>query len=802
MNELTFQEIHLSDYLNILRRRWIILTAALLVALYFFWFPVLRLLPMYRTTCALQLEEDKGLGRGWASNIPEFLWYERWMNNQTIVLKSRSIAEKVVQKLALRLQMKPKERVYQIFFRDLLQSIKANPLGDLLPQRWMAWLQQIEGQISTSPIFIRALRVEEGAPIGLYRVEFHDTLRFDLIGPRGHRYGQGEVGKPFPGPHFSFVVEGRGQRGRVCEFEVFSEDQAISSLQSSISVTAEKDSNLIHLAVKWNEPQMAGEVANAILDVYQETLVAKKSRDISQVLNYVESQLKISDDNLRKAEDELRQLKGRERVFDLETQLKNSIAQYSQYEKELHSLSLYRNQAEGILESLKSSKPFSARGTLFSLGAALNDQGITTWSQKLSDIMARREALLSLYTEEHPKVQQLDGEFEGLKKNIIIGIEGLISTLRLKERSLQAILKKLEKRVQQIPALEQEFYSLQRVVRAGQQVNDFLLQKHAELSVNRASVLPNVFVLERASRLGTYIGPNVERKLLWALLIGLALGIGLTFLVEYFDTSIKSPDQVQKVTGLPFLGSIHHFVRSRKTGQDELPMLSAPYSHVAEAFRTIKTNMIFAASVQGLKKLLLITSSTPSEGKTFVSANLGVAFAQSGKRTLLVEADLRKPSLHPLFGIEKSPGLTNILIEAEIDFPKLPIRRTEVPNLHLLPSGDNPPNPSELLCSDKMDELFVTLRNHYDFVLFDSPPVFLTSDPIILAQRLDGVILVTRAEETKRELLRESVERLLRVDAKILGVILNDLSTQSKRYYEKKYRYYYTPEGVRKKKKR
>ncbi len=333
-------------------------------------------------------------------------------------------------------------------------------------------------------------------------------------------------------------------------------------------------------------------------------------------------------------------------------------------------------------------------------------------------------------------------------------------------------------------------------------MNDFLLQKHAELSVNRASVLPNVFVVEKSLGPGIYVGPNVEKKLLWALLIGLALGIGLTFLVEYFDTTIKTPEQVQKITGLPFLGSIYHFASSGKNEEVKLQMLAAPYSHVAESFRTIKTNILFAASVQGIKKFLLITSSTPTEGKTFVSANLAVAFAQSGKRVLLMEADLRNPNLRQMFGWEKTPGLTNVLLEEEIVFRKIPIRHTQVPNLQFLASGDNPPNPSELLCSEKMEQVFAVIRDHYDFVIFDSPPVFLTSDPIILAQRVDGVVLVCRSEETKRDILRETVERLLRVEAKILGVVFNDLSVESRRYYYKKYSYYYTGGGTKKKKRR
>lgn len=803
MREFDPQELHLMDYINILKRRWIILLAALLIALYFFWFPILRQVPVYRATGSLQLEEDKGIVSSFGQTyFPEFFWHEKWVNNQMNILKSRTVAEKVVRKLALRLQMRPNERIYQVFTRNLLQTIKETPIGDMLPKGWADWIQEIGRRISSPAIILRPLQVEEKALEGLYRIEFLDAWRFAVFGPAGAKIGVGETGKPFSGPKFSLLIEGQGKGGTEIEFEILPEAQAASVIQNAVVITPEKDSSLIRLGIKWPQPDMAAEIANATMEAFQETLVHKKGRDVSQVLTYVEGQLKISDENLRKAEEELQKFKGQQKIFELDMQVKESVAQYNHYEKEVRSLNLQRNQAEFVLAALKSPKPFSEREALFSLGAGLNDPLITSWGQKLSDLIVRREALLTIYKDEHPKVQQIDGEIESVKKSIINGIEGLISALKIKERIFQGNLARLEKKVQQIPALQQELFGLQRIVKVGQHVNDFLLQKHAELSVNRASVLSNVFVVEKAVGPGTYVGPNVESKLLWALLIGLALGVGLAFLVEYFDTTVKSPEQVQKVTGLPMLGSIYHFAHSEKDEEAKLQMISAPYSHVAEAFRTIKTNIMFAASVQGKKKLLLITSSTPTEGKTFVSANLAVAFAQSGKRVLLIETDLRNPSLHQIFGWERSPGLTNVLLEDDAATRKIPIHNTHVPNLQFLAAGDNPPNPSELLCSEKMEQVFAVVREHYDFVFFDSPPVFLTSDPIILAQRVDGVILVCRGELTTRDVLRETVERLLRVDAKILGVIFNDLSAQSRRYYYKKYSYYYSEGGMKKKKRR
>jgi succinoglycan biosynthesis transport protein ExoP len=399
--------------------------------------------------------------------------------------------------------------------------------------------------------------------------------------------------------------------------------------------------------------------------------------------------------------------------------------------------------------------------------------------------------LMRLYKEEHPKIQDIDRQAEAVKKSIVRGTLGLVSSIRIKEKALQENMEKLEKKMLLIPTTEQELLSLQRMVKVNAGINEFLLQKRAELGVNRASIVSNIYVVDMPHIPSGFVRTDLMRKIILALLFGGALGLGLAFLVEYFDTTVKTPEQLQRMADLPYLGTIYHFHSEDKSPKKVLQMLEAPYSHIAEAFRTLKTNLLFAASVGDMKKAILITSSAPAEGKTFVTANLGVALAQSGKRVIVVETDLRNPILHEIFEIGRSPGLTNAMLNADLEYPDLPIQLTQVENLELLPAGDTPPNPSELLCSNKMERIFFALRDQYDFVLFDSPPVFLTSDPIILAQRVDGVIIVARSGETRKDVFKEAVERLLRVDAKILGILFNDMYKEGKKYYYDKYRHYY-----------
>jgi len=781
------QELHLRDYVNILRRRWVFFLIPLLLAPLWQGIPILRMHPSYQASVTMQLEPEKGMSNTFFQSFsPEFFFQnEKWVNNQINIVRGKAVAEKVVRKLGLRLQMKPEERIYQILLRMWISDFPS------IMKLWNLLARETHLADPFSRVVVRPMRVNDGAKEGYYFGVFKDPRNFTIHYGNGKIVGKGEIGKEFSGPNFSCLVEGVGREGKEFEFHIISELSALLAVQGSLKISPVKETNLINVDVQWKEPVTARDIANAVVEAFQETVVAKKTEDLSQVLSFVEGQLKVTEEDLRKAEEDLKKFKGKEKIVNLDAQVREDLEQAAQYGKELNTLAIQRKQAEIVLAALKDPKKFTEKEALFSMGAGLNDSTLMGWGKKLSDLTIQRSALLTLYKEEHPKVKQIDREIESVKRSIISGIMGLISSIGIREKAIQANLEKVERKIQNIPAKEQELFGLQRIVKVNTGVNDFLLQKRAELSVNRASMVSNVYVVDMAVVPTGFVGTDLIRKIMMALLIGGALGVCLAFLVEYFDTAVKTPEQIKNLFDLPYLGTIYHFNSKNRTYRGELQMIEAPYSHVAEAFRTIKANLIFTASVGNPKKSILITSAVPSEGKTFVTANLGVALAQSGKRVLLVETDLRNPSLHQIFEIEKSPGLSNTMLNGEILYSHLPIQGTEVENLEFLASGDKPPNPSELLCSEKMERVFSALRDQYDFVLFDSPPVFLTSDPIILAQRLDGVILVARSGETKKDIFKEAVERLLRVDAKILGILFNDMYQEGKKSYYDKYRHYY-----------
>ena len=319
-----------------------------------------------------------------------------------------------------------------------------------------------------------------------------------------------------------------------------------------------------------------------------------------------------------------------------------------------------------------------------------------------------------------------------------------------------------------------------------------LQTKLSTLQANYAALLSNtqqgaintISIIEPAQLPRSPIGPNKPATILLAAVIGFILAAGAAFLLEYLDDSLKNPDDVQKILGLTTLGAIP--VMEETATRGELAVVASSHSMASEAFRVLRTNLRFAGVDRPLQTIL-ITSPAPSEGKSLTVANLGAALAQAGERVILVDADLHRPRLHRVFGLRNNRGITSALLEEHPNLDGL-LQDTTVPGLQVLTSGPLPPNASELLGSAHMRELLSQLSRQADVLLLDSPPATALADAAVLATQTDGVLLVLDAGNTRREAARRASEALGRVNARVVGAILNRLPTSGGGYY---YYYYY-----------
>ena len=408
-------------------------------------------------------------------------------------------------------------------------------------------------------------------------------------------------------------------------------------------------------------------------------------------------------------------------------------------------------------------------------------QTIAAKEKANAELEVQKRALLSEYTEAHPAVKAINRQQEAIRKQ----------------------LASYEAHIRTMPQAERDLAKLTRISKVNADIYTFLLQKHEEARIAQASTLSNINIVDPAITPEKPVKPKKKQYLLLGLLLAMGLGVGLAFLQEYLDDTIKSADEAKRVLGFPLLAIIPHITTTETKDNSPKNMLITkhePKSAVAEAFRALRTSLHFSG-ISKENKIILVTSSFPQEGKSVISSNLSNVIAQTKARVLIIDCDLRRSSLHEKFGYGKTPGLSEILT-GDITFAKA-IHDTGIDGLDLISAGTNPPNPSELLGSEAMRQLITTQRKNYDYIVIDAPPVMAVSDAPVLTSVCDLVVLVVEAGRVPIKIAQRMREMLSTIKAPVAGIVFNDKSGKGEtyeyygsRYYGKGYGYgYYSDEN-------
>lgn len=329
-----------------------------------------------------------------------------------------------------------------------------------------------------------------------------------------------------------------------------------------------------------------------------------------------------------------------------------------------------------------------------------------------------------------------------------------------------------------------------------------VLRSYEELRLTEVQSVDSIVIVEKATAPTAPIRPRTLINVLLALVVGAMLALGVIFLIEYLDDRVKTPQDLYKVVNTPILGAIAQLPSTGPRKKDEhslrqesLITANQPRHPITEAYRSLRTSLQFS-SVDDAMRSLLVTSATPGEGKTTTAANLAVVLAQSGRAVILIDADIRKPQQHKIFHLPKSPGLTDAMVASNSPLAFF-LHDTEVPNLRVMTSGKEAPNPAELLGSKRMKQVIESLHAEADVLVFDAPPLLAVTDAQVLASQVQGVLLVVNTEKTPRAVVARAAESLLRGNGHLFGAVLNRLarSPRSYYYYYDSYSYYYEEEG-------
>ena len=570
-------------------------------------------------------------------------------------------------------------------------------------------------------------------------------------------------------------------------------DLAADVFKGMLGAGQMRESRVVAISVRSVDQRLAMELANEHSRTYLAFMEGKRGKSAGPVSQYLTSERDTAERDLREAKEKLYKFRQEHDILDVsleakQTILANEITRYSGAVGEARvkrtelGSELKRAQAlkgEDVLES-----PVFA---LVGSEDAFADMKAEYLKQRtqLDEIQSQWGPKSDKYQQQQQRVAQLRGALEQEARRAVREIEVKYQAAVATEGALQQELDRFKKDAQDLGGqVAIDYQELAADQKAAEENLDLLLGRLRTSEQEGRNRQSNVEPHELAR--GAYlVYPRMRVNVALAMFASLLLGLGVAFLLDYLDRTIKTADDVERLVGAPLLGIIP-VVTEVATGDDpkatkdrDLYVFRNPTSRAAECCRSIRTNILFSSADRPMNTIT-VSSPRPREGKTTTTIYMGTIMAQSGQRVLLVDTDLRRPRLHKSLGVSKQRGLTNLIL-GDATFDDV-IKTTDIPNLFVLPCGPLPPNPAELLLSNRFKQVLAELEARFDRILLDSPPVLAVTDAVVLARLSSGVMLVAQAGKTLLDDVGHSARQFRDVDAPILGVILNDMDISDRRY--------------------
>jgi len=760
------QQVTLSDYLAVLYRgRWII-AISFLVVMAATVYVTFTTQPVYEASALVMYEEQAGVGSQ-VFEMASFMKKETMINNQVVILKSRKLAEIVI------------------------TNLMARPEADSL---WILGNRQKDAMFSLRHWLISLIK----------KTDDREKATFDEI--------------------------------------------VDNYRKNVISVVPQRDTDVIELQVQAFSPFEAALIANTWKEAYKALDINASRGEVGEITKFLEKNLKKIIKKLEESETALKNYMQINKVAELSVQTEKLVEQAAEFEALYQAartdleanqkrIKYIREQLKGSQDAIIASGAMSSP-VIFELEKQLMDAvgskvaferqlreagflGYEKYQNDLSGLENRVSAIREQLTKEKKKLvgkgsanltQMSDAS---TLITSIVEVETEIKALTAKTAALGKIVDEYKYDLSLLPEKNMRLVELKRETMVNNQVYVMMRTKLEENKIVGAGQIGQVRIIDDAKAPGMDepIKPKKKMNILLGLMLGLGLGVGITFAREYLDSSLKTIEDVERM-GLAVLGSIpliapQAMEREIKiNGNGEIKRLQsrlithfAPKSPISEAYRTLRTNVLYSSADLKIKTAV-VTSSGPGEGKSTSICNLAIAFAQMGTKTLIIDADLRRPVQHGIFEVKRDVGLTNVLM-GNIPLDKA-IKPTRIDNLFVLTSGILPPNPSELLASTAMDNFLEDAKKKYDMILLDSPPIIAVTDACVLARKVDGVILVIKSGETRGDALARARVLLENVKANLFGITVNgvDVDRMYGSYYYYYHYYYYGDSSGKKKKKR
>jgi tyrosine-protein kinase Etk/Wzc len=743
------REVHLRDLLAVLRRHW--RTVALLPALVAVgaWFAGRNAIPQYQSRLTVQVNSPKQVfARLDDIDVDELALKTDPILSEALVLTTQGLALRVVRALGLQLDL-------------------AHPGA------------------ARAGAFTR-VRVDTTASPGEY-VLVRRVAGYELRDGSGAVLAAGPYTEPARGPGFELGVRPvtAAEEDEV-PFALSTPELAAAWVSAGLSYGVREGTNAVDMYFTGTDPGLVPRILNeAAVQLRMDG--AQRAQGVAvRKREYVADQLGQSRQAYEAKLAELQQFKERREITDLSAEAQATVSAIQDFELERQRLLV---ELATVDQAVADSGPLGveALNRLAAVQGVGQNAALEFQLHSLLELYEQRRTLtagsLGLRAD-NPQVVAVDQRIADAHGALREAVRGARRTLRVRLQALDDKIAELRSQLRTFPGMETRIAQIQLEAGIQEQTTRYLLGQYESARLQEATIAPYVTILDGASP-AYRIGSTLRQKILLSLMVGLLLGIGGAFFLEYLDQTIKTTQDVDRVLATPVLGLVPLDAKLAGRGGDGRRPISVITAlegddPAAEAYRTLRTNVTFVGAERPVQ-LLALTSPGPGEGKSTTAANLAAALALGGHRTLLIDADLRRPLLHRAFGLVQDPGLTDVLVGRA--GAREAIRPDVVAGLDVLPAGTSPPNPSELLGSDAMHALIAEVRQSYDYIVMDTPPVLPVTDATVISTVADATILALRSGETEEASATGALDLLMRVIARVAGVVLNGVDARRDRHY-------------------
>ncbi len=699
-------------------------------------------IPIYNSTISILIKDDKsGKGGGDDLILENLTSYKKKTNlsNEVELIKSVSMLSRVVNMLNLNWQ----------YFNE--GNVKKTEIYKGSSKLRGTWIELLDSSASANVILVKRLNsvyIEFGPN------RYKKVLNGDI------------VDFPFGKMRIFFDVNEMNKDSKY--YITYQPTNNVAGIiVGALSIKQlSKETTILKIGIDLEVPQKGRDILNALVNVYNNVNVEDKNRIVENTIRFIDERLTVLSDDLSSIEGQLQDFKQKHGIIDIETQSAAEFTRVNGYETQISENEVQEEMISLVKDYVL--KPQS-KYTLVPSTLGLQDLTLTALVTEFNDLQLKREEKLKSIPLQNPIIKTLENQIEKVRKSILEDITNLEKRVKLVQKGTKNTYGLALEKLKAYPLLQRELLEILRQQGIKEKLYLFLLQKREESEITRASTIGNSLPIDPAVS-GGQVSPDVSGIYKNSLIIGFLIPVLFIYLIDLLNDKIVVRNDIARATSAPIIGEVAHHSSQNRV----LVVSNKDRSVLAEQFRILRTNIGFLLGPNIKSPVLLVTSSIAGEGKTFCSMNLAAVFGIAGKKTVILELDLRKPKIAKSLGMINEKGITHFM-SGQVSAESLPIPIPNTDNLYIVPAGIIPPNPSEMIMDVRMNEFITYLKTRFEVIIIDSAPVGLVSDSKIIAQLADATVYIVRQRYTVKKQLPFINELYTQSLLPNIGILVNDV---------------------------